>query len=154
MNNSKNGKINPDYYKSKIPGIECIDVVKYLDFPIGNAIKYLWRAGNKRYDNLDAKASAISKFLFHLFASQKFILLVVELYSSKPWTGVGTVIWSVVFCNKTRGKSTPLLGSAILRTALWSCTITGPFFGVIITWDLKNPRINTNAKVNILVFII
>ena len=61
MNNSKNGKINPDYYKSKIPGIECIDVVKYLDFPIGNAIKYLWRAGNKSYDNLDAKASAISK---------------------------------------------------------------------------------------------
>ena len=60
MNNSKNGKINPDYYKSKIPGIECIDVVKYLDFPIGNAIKYLWRAGNKSYDNLDAKASAIS----------------------------------------------------------------------------------------------
>ena len=27
--------------------IECIDVVEWLGFSIGNAIKYLWRAGKK-----------------------------------------------------------------------------------------------------------
>lgn len=27
--------------------IECIDVVKHMDFCIGNVIKYLWRAGLK-----------------------------------------------------------------------------------------------------------
>lgn len=27
--------------------IECIDVVRHKDFDIGNAIKYLWRAGLK-----------------------------------------------------------------------------------------------------------
>lgn len=27
--------------------IECIDVVRHCDFDIGNAIKYLWRAGQK-----------------------------------------------------------------------------------------------------------
>ena len=27
--------------------IECIDVTKHMEFSIGNAIKYLWRAGRK-----------------------------------------------------------------------------------------------------------
>lgn len=28
-------------------GIECIDVVQHMNFSIGNAVKYLWRAGLK-----------------------------------------------------------------------------------------------------------
>ena len=27
--------------------IECIDVVRHMDFTIGSAVKYLWRAGRK-----------------------------------------------------------------------------------------------------------
>lgn len=27
--------------------IECIDITRYLPFSLGNAIKYVWRAGNK-----------------------------------------------------------------------------------------------------------
>ena len=37
---------HPDHY-NWIPGIECMDVVKHMNFPIGNAMKYLWRAGRK-----------------------------------------------------------------------------------------------------------
>lgn len=39
--------INPDHYKSHPSGIECIDVTEHFSFNLGNAIKYLWRAGLK-----------------------------------------------------------------------------------------------------------
>lgn len=42
--------INPSHYKSHPSGIECIDVVEHMSFCLGNAIKYIWRAGQK--DNI------------------------------------------------------------------------------------------------------
>ena len=36
---------HPDHYNQL--GIECIDVVENFNFNVGNAIKYLWRAGLK-----------------------------------------------------------------------------------------------------------
>lgn len=38
---------HPPHYSSHPSGIECIDVVEHMGFCIGNAIKYLWRAGKK-----------------------------------------------------------------------------------------------------------
>lgn len=38
---------HPPHYTSHPSGIECIDVVEHYGFSIGNAIKYLWRAGLK-----------------------------------------------------------------------------------------------------------
>jgi hypothetical protein len=38
---------HPKHYTSSPSGVECIDVVEHLSFNIGNAIKYLWRAGQK-----------------------------------------------------------------------------------------------------------
>ena len=38
--------INPAYYRQG-SGVECIDVVRHLPFSQGNAMKYVWRAGNK-----------------------------------------------------------------------------------------------------------
>ena len=38
--------INPAYYRQG-SGVECIDVVRHLTFSQGNAMKYVWRAGNK-----------------------------------------------------------------------------------------------------------
>lgn len=37
---------HPPHYNA-VPGIECIDVVENFNFNVGNAIKYLWRAGHK-----------------------------------------------------------------------------------------------------------
>lgn len=37
---------HPRHY-NQIPGVECIDVVQHMSFCIGNATKYLWRAGAK-----------------------------------------------------------------------------------------------------------
>ena len=38
--------INPAHYRQG-SGVECIDVVRYLPFSQGNAMKYVWRAGHK-----------------------------------------------------------------------------------------------------------
>ena len=38
---------HPKHYCSDPSGIECIEITKHRNFCIGNAIKYLWRAGLK-----------------------------------------------------------------------------------------------------------
>lgn len=38
---------NPDHYTNHPSGIECIDVVEHMNFNLGNAIKYIWRADLK-----------------------------------------------------------------------------------------------------------
>lgn len=38
---------HPKHYTSHPSKIECIQVTEHLNFCIGNAIKYLWRAGLK-----------------------------------------------------------------------------------------------------------
>lgn len=38
---------HPAHYKSHPSGIECIQVTEHMTFCRGNAIKYLWRAGEK-----------------------------------------------------------------------------------------------------------
>lgn len=42
---------HPSHYCSHPSGIECIEITRHHDFAIGNAIKYLWRAGLKESDN-------------------------------------------------------------------------------------------------------
>lgn len=37
----------PPHYTSDPSGVECIQVTRHRNFNIGNAIKYLWRAGLK-----------------------------------------------------------------------------------------------------------
>lgn len=44
---------HPAHYNAHPAGIECIDVVEHLNFNVGNAIKYLWRAGHKTDDPTD-----------------------------------------------------------------------------------------------------
>lgn len=34
---------HPSHYNGQVPDIECIQVVQWFNFNIGNAIKYLWR---------------------------------------------------------------------------------------------------------------
>lgn len=39
---------HPEHYTSHPSGIECIEITRHYPFSIGNAIKYLWRAGLKK----------------------------------------------------------------------------------------------------------
>ncbi len=38
---------HPSHYTKHPSGIECIEITEHCGFCIGNAIKYLWRAGLK-----------------------------------------------------------------------------------------------------------
>lgn len=55
---AKKDNVNhPKHYTSDPSGIECIDITRHRNFNVGNAIKYLWRAGLKT----DADKSSINK---------------------------------------------------------------------------------------------
>lgn len=38
---------HPPHYTHHPSGVECITIVEHFGFNVGNAIKYLWRAGLK-----------------------------------------------------------------------------------------------------------
>lgn len=38
---------NPSHYTSHPSGVECIQITEHMSFCVGNAVKYLWRAGLK-----------------------------------------------------------------------------------------------------------
>lgn len=48
---------HPKHYTSDPSGVECIQVTRHRNFNVGNAIKYLWRAGLKE----DAAATPVDK---------------------------------------------------------------------------------------------
>ncbi|MER6380795.1 DUF3310 domain-containing protein [Streptomyces sp. NPDC001127] len=46
-NSTESAVEHPLHYTSHPSGIECIEITKHMNFPLGNAIKYLWRADLK-----------------------------------------------------------------------------------------------------------
>jgi hypothetical protein len=50
---------HPKHYTSHPSGVECIDITRHYCFSIGNAIKYLWRAGLKKEEGLEDKQKEI-----------------------------------------------------------------------------------------------
>lgn len=38
---------HPSHYTSHPSGVECIQITEHMNFNLGNALKYLWRAGLK-----------------------------------------------------------------------------------------------------------
>lgn len=50
---------HPEWYTQHPSGIECIEVTRHYCFSIGNAIKYLWRAGLKKDASMDDKMKEI-----------------------------------------------------------------------------------------------
>lgn len=63
-------KVNsPSHYTSHPSGIECIEISRWYDFCIGNAIKYLWRAGLKSeegYSDLDKQIEDLKKAIWYI----------------------------------------------------------------------------------------
>ena len=57
---SENTPVNhPVHYNLDPSGIECIEIVRHRNFNVGNAMKYLWRAGLKVHDTTEAKSAEI-----------------------------------------------------------------------------------------------
>lgn len=43
---------HPSHYTQHPSGVECITIVEEFSFNLGNAVKYIWRAGLKNDDSL------------------------------------------------------------------------------------------------------
>ena len=41
---------HPSHYTSHPSGVECIQITEHMNFCLGNAVKYIWRAGLKSDD--------------------------------------------------------------------------------------------------------
>ena len=60
---------HPAHYTLHPSGIECIDIVRHYCFSIGNAIKYLWRAGLKKeqgIDEIDKEIEDLKKAIWYI----------------------------------------------------------------------------------------
>ena len=44
MNDNVN---HPEHYNSHPSGVECIEITEHMNFCLGNAVKYIWRASLK-----------------------------------------------------------------------------------------------------------
>lgn len=49
---------HPAHYNAHPSGIECITITEHMNFNLGNAVKYIWRAGLKSEDALSDLAKA------------------------------------------------------------------------------------------------
>lgn len=38
---------HPPHYTEHPSGVECIQITEHMNFCLGNAVKYIWRAGRK-----------------------------------------------------------------------------------------------------------
>jgi len=65
---------HPKHYTSDPSGVECLEIVRHRNFNIGNAIKYLWRAGLK---DENTQVEDLQKALFYISDE------IVRLTSSK-----------------------------------------------------------------------
>lgn len=56
MNDAVN---HPAHYTEHPSGVECIVVTEHMNFCLGNAVKYIWRAGLKDNDAVEDLRKAV-----------------------------------------------------------------------------------------------
>ena len=49
---------HPTHYNNHPSGIECLDVVRHMNFNLGNVVKYVWRADDKHKTIEDLEKAA------------------------------------------------------------------------------------------------
>ena len=54
---------HPTHYTTDPSGVECIQITRHRNFNIGNAFKYLWRAGIK---NENTHIEDLKKAIFYI----------------------------------------------------------------------------------------
>ena len=50
---------HPPHYAANGDGVECIQVTRHMNFNLGNAVKYLWRAGRKGDNAIEDMKKAV-----------------------------------------------------------------------------------------------
>jgi len=49
---------HPPHYNAHPSGVECITITEHMNFCLGNALKYIWRAGLKEDEIEDLKKAS------------------------------------------------------------------------------------------------
>lgn len=57
---------HPPHYGSDPSGVECIEITRHRNFNIGNAIKYLWRAGLKSTTGMGQQIEDLQKAIWYI----------------------------------------------------------------------------------------
>jgi hypothetical protein len=99
---------HPPHYADHPSMIECVDIAEHLSFNLGNALKYLWRAGKKHPEKLDED---LRKALWYLEREKEALMIVTSHEIVQP--GSESVIR--VLCRKVIEKEpeTAILGRAL-----------------------------------------
>ena len=109
MNNptptNTNDPINPNHYKTQ-SGVECIMVAELFPYSLGNAIKYIWRAGSK--DDLEQDLKKCAWYLLHAMTNGEIIFL-------KPHTQATYKAW---YKFKTAENELPKRNAEVLAQIL------------------------------------
>lgn len=58
--------VNPSHYKEHPSGVECIQITEHMNFCLGNAVKYIWRAGLKSVKHAEHPAVDLKKAIWYL----------------------------------------------------------------------------------------
>lgn len=70
MATKKKDNVNhPTHYCDHPSGIECIEITEHMNFTIGNAVKYLWRAGLKSdgdLSDIDKEIEDLQKAVWYI----------------------------------------------------------------------------------------
>lgn len=64
---------HPKHYTSHPSGVECIEITRHYNYNIGNAIKYLWRAGIKKEPGKSDKEKEIEDLQKAVWYIQDYI---------------------------------------------------------------------------------
>jgi hypothetical protein len=63
-NNTLDEVNNPPWYESE-SGVKCIEITRHMNFNLGNAMKYVWRAG-KKGDGVEFAIKDLNKAVVYL----------------------------------------------------------------------------------------
>ena len=74
---------HPSHYNAHPSGVECITIAEHYNFNVGNAIKYLWRAGLKEDSSLDSAEKELEDVKKALWYVQRHLDNLKKLCNTK-----------------------------------------------------------------------
>lgn len=90
----KHDNVNhPKHYTGHASGVECIQITEHMNFCRGNAIKYIWRAGEKGSEVEDLLKAKwyIEREIARLMASPTQVQ--DEAHEQEEWARVNDATW-------------------------------------------------------------
>lgn len=96
MSNNVN---HPPHYNSHPSGVECIQVTEHMNFCIGNAVKYLWRAG--------LKGDALEDLKKAKFYIEREIARLESSARNPAQDGISDLARAIQYWNRVTSTATP-----------------------------------------------